>query len=238
MSEDELAFYDALETNDSAVRVLGEPTLRDDRPRAGRDLRKNVTIDWTLRENVRAQMRVLVRRILRKYGYPPDKQGKATQTGLGASGAVLGSLGDRHLITPRSYPSPTQQPMAAAAPRPFGAEAGCGHDEAGLVDAGKRRNLGMIETGGAGRFGGCAQKCGESRLVGVELGEECFERRRAHRAAFRPGASAARARSSCSSSRAMGGKRPSRSMITVSGCGAREPSARNSSNTAGGTSCR
>jgi type I restriction enzyme, R subunit len=45
-------------------------------------VRKNVTIDWTLRENVRAQMRVLVRRILRKYGYPPDKQEKATKTVL------------------------------------------------------------------------------------------------------------------------------------------------------------
>jgi len=44
--------------------------------------RKNVTIDWTLRENVRAQLRVLVKRILRKYGYPPDKQEKATQTVL------------------------------------------------------------------------------------------------------------------------------------------------------------
>ena len=45
-------------------------------------VRSNVTIDWTLRENVRAQLRVLVRRILRKYGYPPDKQAKATQTVL------------------------------------------------------------------------------------------------------------------------------------------------------------
>ena len=45
-------------------------------------VRNNVTIDWTLRENVRAQLRVLVKRILRKYGYPPDKQEKATQTVL------------------------------------------------------------------------------------------------------------------------------------------------------------
>ena len=45
-------------------------------------VRANVTIDWTLRENVRAQLRVLVKRILRKYGYPPDKQEKATQTVL------------------------------------------------------------------------------------------------------------------------------------------------------------
>ena len=45
-------------------------------------MRKNVTIDWTIRENVRAQLRVVVKRILRKYGYPPDKQEKATQTVL------------------------------------------------------------------------------------------------------------------------------------------------------------
>ena len=45
-------------------------------------VRGNVTLDWTLRENVRAQLRVLVKRILRKYGYPPDKQEKATQTVL------------------------------------------------------------------------------------------------------------------------------------------------------------
>src|SRR6516164_4914025 len=82
LSEDELAFYDALETNDSAVKVLGEPTLKTIARELVATVRKNVTIDWTLRENVRAQMRVLVRRILRKHGYPPDKQEKATQTVL------------------------------------------------------------------------------------------------------------------------------------------------------------
>lgn len=82
LSDDELAFYDALETNDSAVEVLGEPTLKTIARELVATVRKNVTIDWTLRENVRAQMRVLVRRILRKYGYPPDKQEKATQTVL------------------------------------------------------------------------------------------------------------------------------------------------------------
>jgi len=82
LSEEELAFYDALETNDSAVKVLGDETLR----RIARELvatvRANVTIDWTVRENVRAHLRVLVKRILRKHGYPPDKQEKATQTVL------------------------------------------------------------------------------------------------------------------------------------------------------------
>ncbi|TAK43991.1 MAG: type I restriction endonuclease subunit R [Betaproteobacteria bacterium] len=82
LSEDELAFYDALETNDSAVKVLGDKTLRTIARELVETVRKNVTIDWTMRENVRAQLRVLVKRILRKYGYPPDKQEKATQTVL------------------------------------------------------------------------------------------------------------------------------------------------------------
>jgi type I restriction enzyme, R subunit len=61
-----LAFYDALGANDSAVQVLGEPTLRDIARELSESVRKNVTIDWTLRENVRAQLRMLVKRILRK----------------------------------------------------------------------------------------------------------------------------------------------------------------------------
>ncbi len=82
LSEDELAFYDALETNDSAVQVLGDEILRAIARQLVETVRNNVTIDWTLRENVRAHLRVLVRRILRKHGYPPDKQEKATRTVL------------------------------------------------------------------------------------------------------------------------------------------------------------
>ncbi len=82
LSEDEVAFYDALETNDSAVQVLGDETLRDIARELVRTVRNNVAIDWTLRENVRANLRRLVKRILREHGYPPDKQEKATQTVL------------------------------------------------------------------------------------------------------------------------------------------------------------
>ena len=83
LSEEELAFYDALETNDNAVQVLGDETLARRLLKSWSvSVRSNVTIDWTLRENVRAHLRVLVRRILRKYGYPPDKQEKATMTVL------------------------------------------------------------------------------------------------------------------------------------------------------------
>ena len=82
LSDDEVALYDALETNDSAVKVPGDETLRTIARELVNTVRNNLTIDWTLRENVRAQLRVLVKRILRKYGYPPDKQEKATRTVL------------------------------------------------------------------------------------------------------------------------------------------------------------
>lgn len=80
LSEDELAFYDALETNDSAVAVLGDNTLRDIARELADKVRGNATIDWTLKESVRARLMVLVRRTLNRYGYPPDKQEKAIRT--------------------------------------------------------------------------------------------------------------------------------------------------------------
>jgi len=82
LTEDELAFYDALETNDSAVAVLGDETLREIARELVSAVQAKVTIDWTVCENVRAQLRVIVKRILRKHGYLPDKQEKATQTVL------------------------------------------------------------------------------------------------------------------------------------------------------------
>ena len=82
LSEDELAFYDALGVNDSAVAVLGDETLRDIARELVKTVKANVTIDWTVRENVQAHLRVLVKRCLRKHGYPPDKQAKATITVL------------------------------------------------------------------------------------------------------------------------------------------------------------
>ena len=82
LSDDELAFYDALGVNDSAVQVLGDDTLCGIARELVTTVRGNVTIDWTLRENVRANLRRLVKRILRKHGYPPDKQEAATRTVL------------------------------------------------------------------------------------------------------------------------------------------------------------
>jgi type I restriction enzyme, R subunit len=82
LTEEEEAFYDALEVNDSAVKVLGNETLRTIARELVETVRRNVTIDWTVRESARAKLRTTVRRLLRKYGYPPDKQEKATQTVL------------------------------------------------------------------------------------------------------------------------------------------------------------
>ena len=80
LNEDELAFYDALETNDSAVKVLGDETLRTIAQELVETVRRNATIDWTVRESVRAGMRNAVRRVLRKHGYPPDREKKAIDT--------------------------------------------------------------------------------------------------------------------------------------------------------------
>jgi type I restriction enzyme R subunit len=82
LNDDEVAFYEALEVNDSAVKVLGDETLKAIARELVETVRKNTSIDWTVKESVKAKLRVIVKRILRKYGYPPDKQEKATQTVL------------------------------------------------------------------------------------------------------------------------------------------------------------
>lgn len=82
LTEDEVAFYDALEVNDSAVQVLGDDQLRMIARELVLAIRNNVTIDWTLKQGVRAKLRVTVKRLLKKYGYPPDKQDSATLTVL------------------------------------------------------------------------------------------------------------------------------------------------------------
>lgn len=82
LSDDEFAFYTALEVNDSAVKVLGDATLKNIAREIADKVRSNVTIDWAMKETARAKLMVLVRRTLRKYGYPPDKQQKAIDTVL------------------------------------------------------------------------------------------------------------------------------------------------------------
>jgi type I restriction enzyme R subunit len=82
LSKEELAFYDALSENDSAVQVLGDEKLRIIAVEVAEKVKANATIDWTIRESARAKLMVLVKRTLNKYGYPPDMQQKAIETVL------------------------------------------------------------------------------------------------------------------------------------------------------------
>ena len=79
LSPDEVAFYDALAMNQSAIEVLGDETLRKLAQIIVEQVRTNASIDWTIKENVRARLRNIVRRLLKKYGYPPDEQKMATE---------------------------------------------------------------------------------------------------------------------------------------------------------------
>lgn len=82
LSEDEMAFYDALAENQSAVDIMGQPQLRLIAHELLTSLRNNISVDWAQRHSTRARLRVLVKHILRKYGYPPDLQDTAVQTVL------------------------------------------------------------------------------------------------------------------------------------------------------------
>ena len=90
LSEDEIAFYDALEVNDSAVKVLGDSTLKKIARELVRSVRRSVTVDWTQRESARAKIRVMVKRILRRFGYPPDRQERATELVLEQAEVLCG----------------------------------------------------------------------------------------------------------------------------------------------------
>ena len=77
LNDDEVRFYDALANNESAVRELTDETLKKIAHELTENLRKNLTVDWSARESVQARLRLMVRRILRKYKYPPDEQAAA-----------------------------------------------------------------------------------------------------------------------------------------------------------------
>jgi type I restriction enzyme, R subunit len=91
LTDEEIAFYDALAENDSAVQAMGDEKLRVIAHELLKSLRENASVDWAHREAARARMRVLVKRILRKYGYPPDLQDKAVQTVLQQAEALSAS---------------------------------------------------------------------------------------------------------------------------------------------------
>ena len=102
LGKDELAFYDALETSDSAVQVLGDETLRRIAQELVRTVRNNVTIDWARRENVRAKLRAAVKRVLNKHGYPPDKREKAAGTVLEQAEALSAAWTENDAARPDS----------------------------------------------------------------------------------------------------------------------------------------
>lgn len=81
-NDDEIAVYDALAANDSAVEAMGSDELKVIAAELVTQVRKSVTIDWTVRESARAKIKVMVKRILRKHGYPPDLQDEAVKTVL------------------------------------------------------------------------------------------------------------------------------------------------------------
>jgi type I restriction enzyme R subunit len=94
LTEDEMAFYDALGTNDSAVEVMGDRQLCLIAKELLSAVRENVTIDWSIRETVRAHMRAVIKRILRRRGYPPDRQAKAAELVLEQAEALCRDWGD------------------------------------------------------------------------------------------------------------------------------------------------
>ncbi|HEY6332251.1 MAG TPA: DUF3387 domain-containing protein, partial [Blastocatellia bacterium] len=79
LNDSELAFYDALETNEASVRELGDEVLRKIAMELTSNLRNNLTVDWSVRETVKARLRLMVKRILRKYKYPPDREARAIE---------------------------------------------------------------------------------------------------------------------------------------------------------------
>ena len=78
LTDEEVAFYDALADNESAQKILGEDLLKTMARELTDTIKKNVSIDWKLRDSVRAKLRIMVKKLLKKYGYPPDMQAVAT----------------------------------------------------------------------------------------------------------------------------------------------------------------
>jgi type I restriction enzyme R subunit len=107
----EYAFYSALEVNDSSVKILGDEILRHIARELVDTIRSNTSIDWTVRENVQARMRVAVKKILRKHGYPPDMQEKATETVL-EQARMMADYINKEIIT---YQLPPMGEMGMAA---------------------------------------------------------------------------------------------------------------------------
>ena len=91
----EYAFYSAVADNESAIELMGKDKLRELAVVLTETIRKNSSIDWTIKENVRAKMKVSVKRLLRKYGYPPDMQQLATETVLKQAEVIAEELSQK-----------------------------------------------------------------------------------------------------------------------------------------------
>jgi len=98
LNDAEIAFYDALETSDSAVMEMGDETLKAIARDLVKAVRNSVTIDWTMKDSVKAKIRTMVKRILRKYDYPPDKQEKATATVLEQAEMLCGDWAEKEKV--------------------------------------------------------------------------------------------------------------------------------------------
>jgi len=106
----EYAFYTALEVNDSSVAILGDEILRHIARELVETVKKNTTIDWTVRENVQARMRIAVKRILRKHGYPPDMEMKATETVIEQAKLLADDFSNKGYVQGDSFNSMAAEP--------------------------------------------------------------------------------------------------------------------------------
>lgn len=123
LTDDELAFYDALGVNDAAVVVMGDKVLRAIARELTETIRRNVTIDWTQRETARAKLRTMVKRLLRKHGYPPDKQEQATTTVMEQAERLCETWAEEGTLTATVIALPVEQRFnAEALPLPMVAE--------------------------------------------------------------------------------------------------------------------
>jgi len=123
LTEDELAFYEALGVSDAAVSVMGDKVLRTIAQELTNTIRKNVSIDWTQRESAQAKLRTMVRRLLRKHGYPPDKQEQATQTVMEQAERLCETWAEDGLLEATVTPLPvTQYAAETPAELPLAAE--------------------------------------------------------------------------------------------------------------------
>ena len=103
LSPDELAFYDALETNDAAVAIMGDDILKQIARDLTRTIKNSIGVDWTIRESVRAKMRLTVKKLLKKNGYPPDKQEQAVKTVMEQAELMCGNEDEFFYEQTRDY---------------------------------------------------------------------------------------------------------------------------------------